>query len=381
MRAIYLDHNATTAIRPAVARAMQACLEGAPGNPSSRHRFGRDASAARDRAREEVAAAAGCDAGEVIFTSGGTEADNIALRGLLGPDRRHMITAATEHEAILHTAHDLRDNGIDVTVLPVDAEGRVDPAAVEAALRPDTAVVSVMTANNETGVLHDIAAIGAHCRARGVLFHTDAVQAFGKIPFRFRDWPLDLASLSAHKIGGPKGIGALLVRSGVAVRGMVTGGGQERQIRPGTENLPGIVGFGVAARMAVENLEAEVQRLEILRNRLEEGILAAVPCARANGEGAARLPNTSNLTFCGLNGEDLLIALDLEGVAVSTGAACNAGASDPSHVLLSMGRTRGDAAGSIRYPLGAATGEDEIEEVLRLVPGIAARQAAAGATP
>ncbi|HMB69633.1 MAG TPA: cysteine desulfurase family protein, partial [bacterium] len=234
MHPVYLDHNATTPVRPEVARAMAACLEGPPGNPSSLHRFGREAAALRDEARERLAAACGCTAGRVIFTSGGTEADNLALRGRAGRAPAHLVTAGTEHEAVLHTAQALQREGVDVTVLPVDGNGQVTPEDVDRAIRPETALVSLMAANNETGVLLPLPRIGEICRRRGVLFHTDAVQFLGKAPFTFDELPLDLASVSAHKIGGPKGIGALLIREGVRISPLVTGGGQERKVRPGT---------------------------------------------------------------------------------------------------------------------------------------------------
>jgi cysteine desulfurase len=377
VRSIYLDHNATTPVRPEAARAIAVCLAGDAGNPSSVHRFGRVAAELRERAREEVADAAGCAPRRVVFTSGGTEADNLALRGILAGGG-HLVTAGTEHEAVLHTAGALERDGTPVTVLPVGADGRVAPEDVERALRPDTALVSLMAANNETGALLDLEAVGALCRRRGVLFHTDAVQALGKIPFPFDDLPVDLASVSSHKIGGPRGVGALLVAEGVKLRPLLTGGGQERRIRPGTENLPGIVGFGVAARRAAEDLPAEGSRLGALRDRLEAGLRRAFPDARINAGEAARLPNTSNVTFGGVDGASLLIALDLEGIAVSTGAACTAGAAEPSHVLLAMGRAPEEAAGSIRFSLGSGSTEADVEEVLRVLPEIV-RRVASGA--
>jgi cysteine desulfurase len=375
---IYLDHNATTPVHPDVVEEMSACLAGAPGNPSSRHHFGQEARRLRERARERLAAALGCDPETIVFTSGGTEADNLALLGTLaGSGGGHLITAATEHEAILHTAGRMREEGTDVTVLPVDREGRVDPDELVAALRADTRLVSIMAANNETGVLADLETLGSVCRTRGVRFHTDAVQCFGKSPFRVRDLPVDLASVSAHKIGGPKGVGALVVARGEEPAPRQTGGGQERGLRPGTENLPGIVGFGKAAEIAVSGRLHESERLAGLRDRLEAGVRGIVPGARVNGGGAPRLPNTTNISFPDLDGESLLIALDLEGVAVSTGAACNAGASDPSHVLLAMGCDRAAAAGSIRFSLGRETTEAEIEEVLRILPEVVTRVARA----
>jgi cysteine desulfurase len=297
LSAVYLDHNATTPVHPKVAEAIAAYLSAEPGNPSSIHRPGRAAARFRDEARERLAVAAGCRPEEVVFTSGGTEADNLALRGSQPPGGGHLVTATTEHEAVLQTAESLEHSGTRVTLLTVDRDGRVDPAHVAEAIRPDTTLVSIMSANNETGVLQPIAAIGAICRARGVLFHTDAVQFFGKLPFCFAELPVDLASVSAHKIGGPKGIGALLVRRGIEIAPVLTGGSQERRVRPGTENLPGIVGFGTAAEIALRDLTGEIARLAGLRDRLERGILGIVPEARVNGGGAARLTNTANVSF------------------------------------------------------------------------------------
>ena len=372
----YLDFNATTPVRAPAAEEMLACLTGNPGNPSSVHRFGQEAAHLRETARKRVAAAAGTVPERVVFTSGGTEADNLALRGMLNPRQsrgRHLVTATTEHEAVLHTSLELGLSGWDVTVLEVDPEGRIPPDAVRAALRPDTVLVSLMAANNETGVLLDLEAMGSICRKHGVLFHTDAVQYFGKVPFVFEDLPIDLASISSHKIGGPKGAGALLVGRGIDVHPLFTGGGQEKKVRPGTENLPGIVGFGKAAELAVEELPRESRRTRALRDRLEGGIRTAIPEAAVNGENAERLPNTSNVSFPGIDGHDLLVALDLEGFAVSTGAACHAGAAEPSHVILAMGRSRELASGSIRFSLGWETTDDQIDRLLQTLPELVRR--------
>lgn len=376
MDRIYLDYNATTPLHDEVLEAMTEVLGGPPGNPSSRHWYGREARRLREEARERVAAAVGCRPGEVLFTSGGTEADNLALRsaaarGLPGA----MVAPATEHEAILQTLESLSGQGVPHRILPVDRAGRPDVDALREELGAGAAFVTVMAANNETGVLADLETIGDACRDAGVLFHTDAVQCFGKVPFRFGELPVDLASISSHKIGGPKGVGALIVREGVDVAPMQTGGSQERGVRPGTENLPGIVGFGKAAETAVERLELEGRRLAGLRDRLERGLAAAFPEAVVNGAGAPRLPNTSNVSFPGRDGESLLIALDLEGIAVSTGAACHAGAADPSHVLLAMGRTRETAGSSLRFSLGSRSQESDIVGVLEVLPRIRSRLA------
>ena len=370
---VYLDHNSTTPVRPEVVESIREAFRAEVGNPSSSHGFGREAARLREAAREALAAAADCEPEEVIFTSGGTEADNLVLRGIPQGPTTHVVTVATEHEAVLHTVRALESVGTRVTVLGVDDEGRVDPDEIERALLPETRLVSVMAANNETGVLQPIEAVGRRCRERGVLFHTDAVQLFGKLPFSFRRLPVDLASVSAHKICGPKGIGAALVRRGVRLRPLISGGSQEHRLRPGTENLPGIAGFGKAAELAVDEAAVEGPRLETLRDRLERGILDRVPEARINGRGSPRLPNTSNVSFPGCEGGTLLAALDLEGVAVSTGAACNAGAAAPSHVLLAMGRTPEEAGGSLRFSLGRTTREDEIDFALEALARVLAR--------
>jgi len=370
---VYLDHNATTPLRPEAVEAMTACLEGEAGNPSSLHGFGQAAARLREAARAALAAAAGCGPSEVTFTSGGTEADNLAIRGSLRDGRRHVVTAGTEHEAVLHTVRALERLGAEATVLPVDGDGRVDPDRVGRAIRRDTALVTLMAANNETGVVTPIERIGIVCRERGVPFHTDAVQLFGKLPFAFRSLPVDYASVSAHKIGGPKGIGALLVRDGCRLEPMLTGGGQERGLRPGTENLPGMAGFARAAASAVAELAVEIPRLRGLRDRLQQGILERVPAARVNGPSEPRLPNTCNVSFPGVDGQTLLVALDLEGLAVSTGAACNAGAADPSHVLLAMGRTRAEAAGSLRFSLGRTTQGSDVDAALEALAIVWAR--------
>ena len=378
-RHVYVDHNATTRVRPEVAAEMAACLEGPPGNPSSRHSFGQVARSLREQARDRVAAALGSDPDGVIFTSGGTEADNLALRSLLSGRRRHLVTAATEHEAVLHTAHALEKEGVEVTVVPVDSSGRVDPDGVARAIRPDTGLVSVMAANNETGVLLDLVAVGSRCRDAGVPFHTDAVQSFGKVPWNLRELPVDLVSISSHKIGGPKGVGALATTPGIALSPLQTGGGQEHGFRPGTENLPGIVGFGKAAELAVKDLPALTERWSALRDSLERGLFDLFSRLVINGASNARLPNTSHVSFPGMSGESLLIALDLDGVAVSTGAACNAGASEPSHVLLAMGLGRHLANASVRFSFGWDSAESDVEMVLDVIPAILDRLTSAEA--
>jgi cysteine desulfurase len=374
---IYLDHNATTPLAPAAFDAMTAVLRDTFGNPSSVHAFGQQARVRVDEARSEVAALIGGDPSEVVFTGGGTEADNFALRGVAEAaepaGRRHLIVSAIEHEAVLTTAKALARRGWSLTTLPVDAEGYVSPAALVAALRPDTALVSVMHANNEIGTVQPIADLAAAAHAQGALFHTDAVQSAGKIAVDVRALGVDLLSLAAHKFHGPKGVGALWIRRGTRLFATQTGGRQERSRRAGTENVPGIAGLGVAARLAREKLAVEGPRLAHLRDRLERGLLACVPGSAVNGGPGPRVPNTTNISFEDVEAESLLIALDLEGVAVSTGSACSSGTLEPSHVLRAMGLSAHRTQSSLRFSLGAGTTDAEIAHVLDLVPRLVER--------
>ena len=374
MRSLYLDHNATTPVRPEVVEAMTACLGGPPGNPSSLHRFGRDAAKLRNDARARLAGAAGCEPEEAVFTSGGTEADNLVLRGATTRERRHVVTVATEHEAILQTAAALQADGVDVTILPVDADGRVTGVQVAEALRPDTARSVSCSEQRDR-------------RPAAIEKSVDPPVSFtrrGSVPANSRPVsrsPRDVASVSSHKLGGPKGVGALIVRRGVKLRPLVTGGSQEQRLRPGTENLPGIVGFGKAAELANHEVGDEAPRLAALRDRLERGVSRIAPDVRNNGARAPRLPNTSNVSFLGLDGETLLVSLDLEGVAVSTGAACNAGAAEPSHVLLAMGRSHEEAAASLRFSLGRTTRDADIDEALDVLARVITRLTCTGSVP
>jgi cysteine desulfurase len=371
---IYFDHNATTPVHPAVVEAMVAALRDDYGNPSSVHRLGQRAKARLDEARGAVAALIGAEPGEIVFTSGGTEADNFALRGaaeaLEATGRRHVVVSAIEHEAVLNTARALGRRGWRLSIVPVDPRGVVAPEAVAECLADDTAVVSVMLANNEIGTIQPIAAIAELAHARGALVHTDAVQAVGKIPVDVGALGVDLLSLSAHKFNGPKGVGALWIRRGTRLVPLLTGGRHERNRRAGTENVPGIVGLGVAARLAREKLEGEAARLAALRDRLEAGILARVPGTAVNGGGAPRVPNTTNVSFERVEAESLLIALDLEGVAVSTGAACSSGALEPSHVLRALGLPPQRVQGSIRFSLGLGNTEADVDYVLDRLPAL-----------
>jgi cysteine desulfurase len=375
--AVYLDHNATTPLAPEVVEAMTAALRDVFGNASSVHRFGQRARAAVDDARAAVAALIGADPVEVVFTSGGTEADNFALRGaadVLGPaGRTHLVVSAIEHEAVLQTARSLQKRGWDLTLVPVDASGVVSAQAVCAAVRADTALVSVMHANNEIGTIQPIVEIAAAARARGALVHTDAVQTVGKIPVEVGALGVDLLSLTAHKFHGPKGAGALWIRRGVKLAPLLTGGRQERSRRAGTENVLAIVGLGAAARLAAGKLAMEGTRQAALRDRLERGILEGIRHTTAHGAAAPRVPNTTNISFEGVEAEALLIALDLEDIAVSTGSACSSGTLEPSHVLRAMGLSAHRVQSSLRFSLGQGTTATDIDRVLAVLPGLVER--------
>ncbi len=380
---VYLDHNATTPVHPAVADSVAEALRSQFGNASSVHAFGQAAKAALDDARGSVAALVGGEPSEIVFTSGGTEADNLAIRGVAEAapaDRRHLIASAIEHEAVLHTLKALSARGWRTTLLPVDSRGVVDPAELERALTPETALVSIMHANNEIGTLQPIAELAGVARANGVRVHVDAVQSAGKVPLDVRALGIDFASISAHKFNGPKGAGALWVRRGSRVVATMTGGRQERNRRAGTENVPAIVGLGVAARIATEELESTATGYHTLRDRLESGILERVPGTVVNGAPAPRVPNTTSMSFDGVEAEALLIALDLEGVAVSTGSACSSGTLEPSHVLRAMGFPARRVQSSIRFSVGLGNTAAEIDHVLAVLPGLVGRLRALAGT-
>jgi cysteine desulfurase len=371
---IYLDHNATTPVDPAVAEAMTRALCDLFGNPSSVHYYGQQAKAAMDDARSAVAALIGAEPAEVVFTSTGTEADNFAIRGvaeaLETSGRRHLITSGIEHEAVLNTFKALAKRGWKTTLLPMDASGIVSPERLREALTDDTALVSVMHGNNEIGTIQPVAELAQIAHTRGALFHTDAVQTTGKIPVNVRSLGVDLLALSAHKFYGPKGTGALWIKRGVRLLPLATGGKQERNRRAGTENTAGVIGMGVAASLAAKKLNGEGPRLAALRDRLEAGILAAVPNTEVNGTRAMRVPNTTNISFDRVEAESLLIALDLEGIAVSTGSACSSGTLEPSHVLRAMNLPTHRAQNSIRFSLGASNTEEQVDRVIAVLPGI-----------
>lgn len=369
---IYLDHNATTPLDPLVADRMALAMREVWGNASSVHHFGQQAKAALDEARGAVAGLLGADASEIIFTAGGTESDNIAIRGAaeaLEPSgRRHLITSSIEHEAVLNTMKALAKRGWRVTILPVDASGIVSPDRLREVITDDTALVSVMHANNEIGTIQPIAELAAISHERGALFHTDAVQSAGKLPLDVKTLNIDMASIAGHKFYGPKGTGALWLKRGVRLVPPTGGGKQERNRRAGTENVPALVGLGVAADVAQRKLASEGTRLGALRDRLEAGILATVSGSERNGAASPRVPNTTNLSIERVESESLLIGLDLAGIAVSSGSACSSGTLEPSHVLKSMGLSHGRTLGSIRFSLGAANTDADIDRVIEVLP-------------
>ena len=376
----YFDHNATTPPDAAVIDAVVRALSDDFGNASSVHHFGQRAKAVLDEARSAIADLIGAEPAEVVFTSGGTESDNMALRGAAdaiestgAAARRHIITTSIEHEAVLNTVKALGKRGWTATLLPVDASGIVAPAALAAAITPATAIVSVMHANNEIGTIQPIADLAAIAREHGALFHTDAVQSVAKIPVNVRALGIDMLALSGHKFNGPKGAGALWVRRGVRLAATMTGGKHERNRRGGTENVPGIAGLGVAARLAKRKLGEDAVRIAALRDRLERGILASVGGTQVNGSTDARVPNTTNISFEGVEAESLLIALDLEGFAVSTGSACSSGTLEPSHVLKAMGFGSPRTQNSIRFSLGAGNTEQQVDALLAALPGTVAK--------
>ena len=371
---IYLDNAATTPCPPQVAEAMLPYFTQVYGNASSVHTWGREAKRAVEAARRQVQKALNAaQPQEIFFTGGGSESDNWAIKGAaLACRSGHIITTAIEHHAVLHTCQWLEKRGFRVTYLPVDGEGRVHPADVDKAIREDTILVSVMAANNEVGTLQPIGEIGEICRARGVLFHTDAVQAVGAVPIDVQALQVDLLSLSAHKIHGPKGVGALYVRKGTKLDSLLHGGAQERGFRAGTENLPGIVGLGKAIELATAQLADNAARMTALRERLIAGVMERVSGTRLNGHPTQRLPGNVNLSFEGVEGEALLLRLDLAGVAASSGSACTSGALDPSHVLMALGLTEAQAQGSLRLTLGTDTTAEEIDAVLDRLPPIVA---------
>jgi len=373
MRRVYLDNNATTPVLPEVLEAMRPYFAEHFGNASSIHHHGQETRAAVERARESVAALLGCRPSEVVFTSGGTEGDNLAISGLTRAGD-HVISSTIEHHAVLNSCKHLEAMGCEVTYVPVDGRGLVDPDDVRRALRPNTRLITIMMANNETGVLQPVEEIGKIAAEADVYFHTDAVQAAGKLPIEVKRLGCDLLSISGHKLHAPQGVGAIYVSKGTVLQPMFYGGSHERSRRAGTENVPGIIGLGKAAELAREALEqGDLARMSAMRDRIEQTILSEVDATGVNGEGAPRVPNTTNIHFDYIEGEALVIALDLKGLAVSTGAACSSGAIEPSHVLTAMGLPPEIARASLRFSLGKQNTPDDIEFALALVPQTVAR--------
>ncbi|MBZ5698245.1 MAG: cysteine desulfurase NifS [Acidobacteriia bacterium] len=376
MMRVYFDHNATTPVAPEVLAAMLPYFSEEYGNASSIHTFGQRGRGAVEQARESVAALLGARPAEIMFSSGGTESNNHAIFGVVGAasgERKHVITSAIEHSAVLDPCEALQRRGVAVTVLPVDREGLVNPEDVRRAIRPETVLITIMLANNELGTLEPIEEIGKIAAETGVTVHTDAVQAAGKVPIDVTRLGVHLLSISAHKLYGPKGVGALYVRKGTRLEPLMYGGHSERDRRPGTEDVPGIAGLGKAAELAMMRMKEERQRIAALRDRLEKGLLERVPYARVNGSRAHRMPNTTNLTFPFVEGEAMVIALDLQGIACSTGAACSSGAVKPSHVLTAIGLAPEDARATLRLSLGHQTTNEEIDYALDTIPPVIER--------
>ena len=377
MKTTYMDYSATTYVKPEVLDAMMPFFTEKFGNPSSFYGISRETKMAVDNARAQVAKAINCDPNEVYFTGGGSEADNWAIKGIATAHMKkgnHIITTKIEHHSVLHTCEFLEKFGFEVTYLDVNEEGFVDLKQLEEAITDKTILVSIMFANNEIGTIQPIKEIGALCREKKVLFHTDAVQAVGSVPVDVKEMNIDLLSLAGHKLYGPKGIGALYMRRGVRIDNLIHGGGQERGRRAGTENIPGVVGLGKAIEIATENIEENRARLTVLRDKLIDGILERIPYARLNGpRGDKRLPGNSNISFEFIEGESILLSLDFEGICASSGSACTSGSLDPSHVLLAIGLPHEKAHGSLRTTLGAASTEEDVEKLLNELPPIIER--------
>ena len=377
MKTTYMDYSATTYVKPEVLDAMMPFFTEKFGNPSSFYGISRETKMAIDNARAQVAKAINCDPNEVYFTGGGSEADNWAIKGIATAHMKkgnHIITTKIEHHAVLHTCEFLEKFGFEVTYLDVNEEGFVDLKQLEEAITDKTILVSIMFANNEIGTIQPIKEIGALCREKKVLFHTDAVQAVGSVPVDVKEMNIDLLSLAGHKLYGPKGIGALYIRRGIRIDNLIHGGGQERGRRAGTENIPGVVGLGKAIELATENIEENRARLTVLRDKLIDGILERIQYARLNGpRGDKRLPGNSNISFEFIEGESILLSLDFEGICASSGSACTSGSLDPSHVLLAIGLPHEKAHGSLRTTLGAASTEEDVEKLLNELPPIIER--------
>lgn len=376
MKRVYLDNAATTRLHPSVLEEMLPYFTQIYGNPSSLHTYAQQAKHGLDRARDQVAAALKTAPGQIIFTGSGTEADNLAIKGtaeLKKAKGKHIITSAVEHHAVLHSVEKLEKDGFEATYLPVDEHGLVSPDALRRAIREDTILVTIMFANNEVGTIMPIAELGAICRERGVLFHTDAVQAVGSVDIDVSAMNIDMLSLSAHKLHGPKGVGALYVKKGLRLPPLIHGGAQENKRRAGTENVPGIVGLGKAIELATADIPGRTQAIRQRRDRLMQGIAAAIPQVKLNGHPTLRLPGNVNFSIRYIEGESILLMLDLQGIAASSGSACTSGSLDPSHVLLAMGLSHEVAHGSLRLTLSDETGDEDVDYVVSVLPGIVAK--------
>lgn len=377
MQKVYLDNAATTLVRQEAIDAMLPVFNQNYGNPSSLHGYAQDAARLLEDAREDVARAIGAEPGEIVFTGGGSESDNMILRGVAkayAKKGRHIITSAVEHHAVLYTLQAMEKEGlIELSILPVDEFGSVSPDTLEKAIRPDTILASIMFANNEVGTILPIPALARVCKDKGVLFHTDAVQAVGHVPIDVKEMDIDLLSLSAHKFHGPKGVGASYIKKGLRVSPLIIGGGQEKKRRAGTENVPGIVGMATALTHAVAHMDENARKECLLRDKLMDGILQSIPDVKLNGHPTERLPNNVNVSIRFIEGESILLLLDINGIAASSGSACTSGSLDPSHVLLAMGLPHEIAHGSLRLTLSEFTTEQEIDYVLELLPAIIQR--------
>jgi len=380
---IYLDNNSSTRVDPAVLEEMMPFLTTQYGNPSGSHRFGSKVKEATNLAHERLAALLGCEPGEIVFTSGGTESDNTAIHSALqmSPERRHLVTTSVEHNAVLNYCEAVVRRGCEVTVVEVNDHGHLDLGELERAIRPDTACVSVMWANNETGVIFPLPEIADLCRSKGVFFHTDAVQAVGKMPINLSGLPIHFLSLSGHKLHAPKGVGALYVNRKARFQPMMVGGPQEGGRRAGTDNVPSIVGLGKAAELALETIEEENTRVRALRDRFESTLLASLEDVQVNGDPAARLPNTSNLAFTGVDAQAILMKLDQEGICCSLGSSCTTGAVQPSHVLRALHFSNERARSSLRFSFGRYNTESELDRVLEILPRIVRKLRSLSAAP
>ena len=376
MMKVYLDHNATAPLDPQVLEAMMPYLREEFGNASSIHQWGRRARAALEDSRAKIATLLGAEKDCVVFTGGGTEADNLAIKGVAWANQekgKHIVTSTVEHHAVLHTCEFLAKQGFEITFLPVDGKGRLDPEDLRKAIRPDTILITLMHANNETGILFPLREFGQIAREKKVFFHTDAIQTFCKVPLNVEEDHVDLLSLSAHKIYGPKGVGALYIRKGTKMVAILHGGSQQRKRRPGTENVAGAVGFARAAELLFADQEKEGDRLAALRDQLQRNLVEKIPHVLLNGDPDHRLPGTLNMSFKFVEGESLILSLDMEGIAVSSGSACTSGSLEPSHVLLAMGIPHEVCHGSLRFSLGRGTTKEQIDYVLEVLPRIVAR--------